>query len=181
MPTRDEYLKQPVEKRLERMERTADDLAAAIQGQGDAALSRRTDAKNWSAKEAVCHLRDTEELFMVRFRTILAMDDPKFLVLGQMPKDPAKWGYSEGDRPTVDPERWAEERQYLRNDTTEALDAFRKRREETLAFFRKLTPEQRRRASTHVTLGSVALGDWTALIAGHDDTHLNQLKQALEG
>jgi hypothetical protein len=32
-----------------------------IKGQSDGVLSRRPDAKNWAAKEIVCHLRDTEE------------------------------------------------------------------------------------------------------------------------
>jgi len=60
MPTRQEYAKQPITARLERIARTADDLAAAIGGRNDAVLSRRPDGKNWAAKEVVCHLRDLE-------------------------------------------------------------------------------------------------------------------------
>jgi hypothetical protein len=63
MPTLDEIAKQPLEQRLSRITRTADDLAAAIRGQSEAALVRQPDAKNWAAKEVICHLRDTEELF----------------------------------------------------------------------------------------------------------------------
>src|SRR2546429_4966697 len=70
MPTRQEYAKQPVANRLERIARTADDLAAAVGGRSDAVLSRRPDGKSWAAKEVVCHLRDLEELFMIRFRKI---------------------------------------------------------------------------------------------------------------
>src|SRR5204863_1544200 len=66
MPTMEEYAKQPREQRLKRLERTADELAAAIAGQSDAALGKRPDAKNWAAKEVVSHLRDTEEFFMLR-------------------------------------------------------------------------------------------------------------------
>jgi DinB family protein len=133
MPTRHEYAKQPIARRLERLARTADELAAAIRGQSDAVLSRRPDSKNWAAKEVVRHLRDLEELLMIRFRTMLAMDEPKFLVLGEMPHDPAPWGIVAGEPLPLDPDRWAEERQYLRNNTDEALAALRKRREETLA------------------------------------------------
>ena len=181
MPTRDEYAKQPVEQRLKRLERTADELVAATHGQSDAVLSRRPDGKNWAAKEVVCHLRDIEELFMVRFQTMLAMDEPKFLVLGAMPPNPAEWGIGGRVKPAIDPDRWGEERQYLRNDTGAALAAFRIRREESLAFLRRLTPEQWQRGSLHVTLGRLTYGDWVALMAGHDDNHLNQLKRALEG
>src|SRR5439155_1516204 len=51
MVTIEERLKLPPEANLERMERTATDLAAAIKGQREAALSRRPDPKNWAAKE----------------------------------------------------------------------------------------------------------------------------------
>jgi len=72
----------------------------------DVVLARRPDAKNWAPKEVVCHLRDAEEAFNTRFEQILAMDtDPKLA------------------GPSAD--RMAEERQYLRNDTTEAVAAFR--------------------------------------------------------
>ncbi len=181
MPTREAYLDQPVDKRLERLERTPDDLAAAIHGHSDADLSRRPDAKNWSAKEVVCHLRDIEELFMVRFQNMLATHEPTFLVLGELPPEPGLWGIGDGVGPAIDPDRWAEERQYLRHDTTEALTALRTRRAESLVFLRRLTPEQWQRGSGHVTLGRMTYGDWVALMAGHDDNHLDQLKRALKG
>lgn len=180
MLTREEYLKQPLERRLERLERTADELATAIRNRSNADLSRRPDGKNWSATEIVCHLRDIEELCMMRFRTMLAMDEPKVLVAGAMPKDPAEWGITGSELP-VDPNRWAEERQYLSNDVTLALDAFRRRRQESLGFLGRLTPGQWQRGSVHPTLGRMTFADWTALLAAHDDNHLSQLQRALEG
>jgi DinB superfamily len=161
MPTMEDYAKQPREQRMKRLERTADELGAAIRGQSDALLSKRPDAKNWAAKEVVCHLRDTEEFFMLRFATIMAVDNP--------PLAPP------------DPDRWANERQYLRNDAGEAAGAFRKRREETLAFFKTLGPSDWERAGTHVTRGKVNVDAFLTLMAWHDDNHLDQLRRALEG
>jgi hypothetical protein len=63
MPTLEEVAKQPLEQRLGRMSRTAEDLAAAIRGQSEAALVRRPDSKNWAANEVICHLRDIEEVY----------------------------------------------------------------------------------------------------------------------
>ena len=181
MPTRDEWLERPVGQRLERMAATADELAAAIAGKSDAELSRRPDAKNWAAKEIVCHLRDIEELVIVRFHTMLAMDDPKVMVVGAPPLDLGEWGIG-GDVPVpLDADRWAEERQYLRNDVGGALAAFRRRRGEVLAFLRRLTPAQWKRGSIHPTLGRATFEGWTAGIAGHDDGHLAQLVRALAG
>jgi uncharacterized damage-inducible protein DinB len=163
MPTMEEYAKQPIEDRLKRLTRTADELTAAIRGRDDATLSRRPDGKNWAAKEVVCHLRDIEEMFMGRFGMILAMDNPKLSF------DPTT------------PDRWAEERQYLRNDAQHALGAFRQRRDESLALLRTLTPEQWKRAGIHATRGPVTVNDFVTLMAWHDDNHLDQLRRALEG
>lgn len=164
MPTMDEVAKQSLPEKLQRMARTADDLAAAIRGHADAALSRRPDGKNWAAKEAVCHLRDTEELFQGRLQLVLEMDEPKLPSLD----------------PTT-PDRWAEERQYLRCDATEAVTAFRKRRGETLAILGKLGSEQLKRSGIHPTRGRMTVEDFVTLIAWHDDNHLDQLGRALAG
>ena len=161
MPTMEEVARQPREQRLARLTRTADDLAAAIRSRSEEVLSRRPDAKNWAAKEVVCHLRDTEELFMERFQMILAMNDPKLSGLN--------------------PDRWAEERQYLRNDVGAALAAFRKRREESLEWLGKLPAEGWQRGGMHATRGKVTIEDFVTLMAWHDDNHLDQLGRALEG
>jgi hypothetical protein len=163
MATREEYAKQPLAQRLERMSRTADDLAAAIRGHTDATLSRRPDGKNWAAKEVVCHLRDVEEVYYVRFESILANDELK------MYANPG----------TID--RWAEDRQYLRNDAGEALAAFRRWRADTLAFVTQRTPAELQRVCIHPRSGRVTIDDFITLLAWHDDNHLDQLKRALDG
>jgi len=162
MLTIEEYAKQPVAQRLGRLERTADELAALVKGQTAVVLLRRPDAKNWAATEVLCHLRDTEELFAGRFEVIAANDEPRLPSFGP-------------------PDRWAEERQYLRNDAGEALVAFRRRRQENLATFRTMTPEQWKRAGIHATRGRMTSDDILTLIAWHDDNHLDQLKRALDG
>jgi uncharacterized damage-inducible protein DinB len=161
MPTMEEYATQTPEQRMARAARTADELAAAIRGKDDAALSTRPDGRNWAAKEIICHLRDTEESFMARFDVIMAMDDPRLA--------------------GVNPDRWAQERQYLRNDVAQALAAFRKRREETLAFLRGLKSDQWKRGGIHAVRGRMTVDDFLSLIAWHDDNHLDQLKRALDG
>jgi uncharacterized damage-inducible protein DinB len=161
MPTMEEYATQPREQRMKRLERTADELATAVRGHGDATLSRRPDARNWAAKEVVCHLRDAEETFLLRFETILASDNPRLSA--------------------PDPDRVAEERQYLRNDATEALAAFRRRRAETLAFFSQRAPADWERGGTHPVRGKITLDDFLTLMAWHDDNHLDQLRRALDG
>jgi hypothetical protein len=161
MATIEEVARQPLAQRLARMERTPDDLTAAMHGVSGAVLSRRPDDKNWAAKEIVCHLRDTEELYTVRAQTALAAENPTFL--------------------SSDPDRWATERQYLRNDAGEALAAFRSRRQEAGDLFKKLSPAELQRTCIHPLFGQITIDQIVGLLAWHDDNHLDQLTRALEG
>jgi hypothetical protein len=75
----------------------------------------------------------------------------------------------------------AEERQYLRNDVTEAIAAFRGRRQDTLATLTKLTPAQWDKGGLHPVRGRITLDGFLTLMAWHDDNHLDQIARALEG
>jgi hypothetical protein len=162
MPTIDEYASQPRDARMQRLSRTAGELGAALEGQDEGVLCRRPDARNWAAKEVVCHLRDTEEVFESRMEQILVMDmDPTLIV--------------------ANADRLAEERQYLRNDVTVALDAFRRRRAETLELFDRLAGAQWEKGAIHPALGRITIDRVLSIMAFHDDTHLDQLTRALRG
>jgi hypothetical protein len=168
---------QPIERSLQCLAHTADDLAAAIRGHGEAALVRRPNAKSWAAKEIICHLRDSEELFLMRLELIAAMDEPMIPAAGLGPRALALT--TEG-QPAA-PDRWAEDRQYLRNDAAEALAAFRRRREEVLAHLRGLTPEEWHRGGIHSRRGRLTVVDFVTEIARHGETHREQLRRALDG
>ena len=162
MPTIDEYASQPRQVRMQRLSRTADEIGAALEGQGEGVLCRRPDAKNWAAKEVVCHLRDIEEVFGARVEQILVMEvDPTLIV--------------------SDADRLAEERQYLRNDVTAALGSFRLRRAETLERFGRMTADQWEKGAVHPALGRLTIDRVLSIMAYHDDIHLDQLTRALQG
>ncbi len=161
-PSFEEYLAQAPRLRLERLDRTPDEVAAAIDGQSERALMRRPDATSWAPTEVVCHLGDAEELFGLRFQAILAMREPKLLEVG--PAD-----------------RWAEERQYLRYDAGSALGVFRRRRAESLQLLRELQPADWQRGGKHARRGRLTMDDFLAIMAWHDDNHLDQLRRALAG
>jgi hypothetical protein len=132
MATIDEYLTRPVAVRLARLRSTPDEISRLLADLDEAALCRRPDAREWSPPEIVCHLRDVEELFLVRFQTILAVDDPQILTFGATPEALAAWGIGGNVGHPLDPDRWAEDRQYERHDPTEALRAFARRRHEVV-------------------------------------------------
>jgi len=177
MTTREAPTTPSREQCLRRTARTADDLAAAIRGLDEAALTRRPDGTNWSAKEIICHLRDIEELVMLRLETIAALDEPVIPAAGMG----SRALNLKGDGQPAAPERWAEDRQYLRNDAAAALATFRKRREETLAHLEDLSPEQWQRGGIHPRRGRMSVDDFVLDMARHDDTHLEQLRRTLDG
>ena len=162
MLTREEVAKMSRAERLDRLGRTGHELDATIADRPESALCRRPDEKNWAPKEVVCHLRDTEEFFMLRFQTLAAAAHEPPLV-------------------PADPERWAHDRQYIRSDAGEAGRAFRRRREESLAHLRGLADGQWARAGLHPTLGRVTVEDIVNLMVWHDANHLDQLHRALRG
>jgi uncharacterized damage-inducible protein DinB len=148
-------------ERLVRMARTADDLAAAVAGHPQAALTARPSADAWSATEVVCHLRDIEEFYLGRIKLILANQEPTLVLL--------------------DPDRWAKDRQYGRNDPAEALATFRESRAETLAFLAGLAADQWERRATHPIRGPITVRNIVHSMAKHDEVHLAQLERAIAG
>jgi len=173
--TTEELTQEPLGQRMERLAQAAGNLAAAIRGQSEAALVRRPGPTSWAAKEVVCHLRDSEELFMLRLEMIAAMDEPMFPAAGMGTRAMSL----KPDGQPAAPDRWAQDRQYLRNDAAEALATFRKRREETLAHLRALSPEQWQRGGLHPRRGRMTASDFVTEMAWHDDNHLHQLRCAL--
>lgn len=181
MPTMEEYLTRPVGDRLARLRSTPAEVARLLDGKDDQALSRRAEPRSWAPKEIVCHLRDVEELFLIRFQTILAVEDPPILTLSATPEALAAWGIGGAIGHPLDPERWAEERQYSRSDGREALLAFGRRRREVVGLLDALAPRQWRRGGIHLARGRMELAEWVASLAGHDDNHLAQLQRAVDG
>ena len=165
----------------EPLARTLEDLVAVVHGLDDAAWSRRPDERNWSPKEIVCHLRDVEELFVVRFMTMLAMDEPKILAFSATREALAAWRIGGSIGHPLDPDRWAEERQYLANNGPKALAAFARRRRETLALLGGLSPGQRLRGGLHPVGRRLTIADYADALSAHDANHLAQLERALDG
>jgi hypothetical protein len=162
VPSIEDYARRPREERLARITRTPDELIEAVRGADAAVLAQRPAPKSWAPNEVVCHLRDNEEWFLERMRMIVAMDLPRFVA--------------------TNPDRWADERQYLTNDAVVALAAFTRRRRETLEFLRPLAPEAWARAGLHAdSRGRRTIDEFLSVMAWHDDNHLDQLRRALLG
>lgn len=123
------------------------------------AWGARPAPDSWSPLEIVCHLRDVErEVTQARLREVLARDEP-FLS-------------------AVDPDRWADERNYRAQSGPQALRALSAARLETLALLEGLDPAAWRRSARHALLGPTDLAELIAVALEHERIHLGQLRAA---
>jgi hypothetical protein len=158
----DAWFRRTPDERLARLASTPGLVARALESRSERALARRPAPGAWAPVEIVCHLRDTEEAFGDRFAAILSMDEPALPEVG--PAD-----------------RWAAERQYLRHDAGLAMTHFRSRRGESLETLLTASPSDWQRGGEHPTRGRLSIDMIVAIMAWHDDTHLEQLTRAAEG
>jgi DinB superfamily len=157
-----DYARRPREERLARIARTPEELADALRRADVGVFARRPDAKSWAPTEVICHLRDNEEWFLERMQLVVSIDEPRFVA--------------------TNPDRWAEERQYLTNDAVLALAAFTRRRRETLDFLGRLGSSDWRRGGVHSdSRGRRTIDEFLSVMAWHDDNHLDQLRRAIAG
>ena len=134
-------------------------LAALLDDLDPAMWTQRPAAKEWSALEIVCHLRDEEsDDFGARVRVV---------VEGGTRFDP------------IDPERWAAERKYGEASPAEALAALRQRRTESLAFLATIEPARLARIVDQPRLGPMSGLDLLAAWVTHDRLHVAQLVSTL--
>jgi hypothetical protein len=149
------------ERRVARMRSMPDALSALLDGASEDKMSRRPGADAWSVTEILCHLRDVEEFYGQRVQTILGDREPTLVVF--------------------DPERWVVERQYARCVGAPALEAFARRRRETLAMLDGLAANDWERGGSHAQRGWMTVRRIVHGWAKHDDEHLDQIKRALAG
>lgn len=138
---------------------TAKRLARLIQGVPRARLTRRPAPGKWSVAEILAHLADDEIVGGFRMRLIVGA-----------PGTPVQ-GF--------DQDRWAETGQYKKRDPKKSVDLFRTVREANVAFYKSLTPAQRKLHGIHSERGKETVEETFTLFAGHDLNHLRQIESIL--
>jgi FMN phosphatase YigB (HAD superfamily) len=120
----------------------------------------RPSQHEWAPVEIVCHLRDTEiEVYQPRLRRMLTESTP-FLS-------------------AANPDQWADERRYLKQDPLAALEGFKSARQETIAQLASLGEAEWRNTGRHAILGPTTLAEQIGVAADHDLIHLAQLRECL--
>jgi len=145
---------------IARLARFADALPAVVSCIDSEDASWRPDDSSWSVIEIVCHLVD-EELEDFRTRTLMTLQQP------------------DADWPPIDPEGWANSREYQSQNLSEQLERFVQRRRESIDLLRAIDSPDWSRTHTHPKLGDFSAGQMLACWCAHDALHLRQLSKRM--
>lgn len=145
------------EDQIERYRQGYAAIVAALKGITPAELDAREAPGEWSPRQIVHHLADSEMTSAIRLRLLLAEENPAIV------------GY--------DQEAFARRLHYDR-PIEPSLAAFRAARESTAAILERMTEDDWRRQGTHSESGAYAVTDWMALYAAHAHDHADQIRRA---
>ena len=132
-------------------------VTAALEAMSDTELEAREAPGEWSPREIVHHLADSEMTSAIRLRLLIAQDAPTIL------------GY--------DQEAFVRQL-YPDRPIAPSLTAFEAARAATAPILRRLSEEQWRRAGTHSESGPYSVEDWLRIYSGHAHDHADQIRRA---
>jgi hypothetical protein len=142
---------------IDRLAGVPNRLGQAVAGWEEEALRAPWSPGEWSAVEALAHLRAADDIVSPRFAMILVRDRPPL--------------------PAFDERRWAEAAGYGRMGFHAALTGFAMRRAELVAMLRRVAPDDWARVGVHEVAGEVSL---LALLRGlveHEEEHCAQVER----
>lgn len=133
-------------------------VVEALHGAPEEEMAARPEPGQWSPREIVHHLADSEMTAAVRLRLLLALDRPTI------------HGY--------DQDAFAERLHYDRPHEA-SLETFRYVRESTAQLLEQLTEAEWLREGTHSEIGPFGVLKWLEVYGTHAHSHARQIVQAL--
>lgn len=133
---------------------------AAVAGLTDEDVDRTPGEGEWSARQVIHHLADTEMIAAVRLGMLVAQDSPTIQ------------GYDEMEL--------ARGLGYESRPVGPSLAAFRGATESTATILDRLTEEDWRRTGQHTERGPYSVETWLEVHASHAQDHTKQIEQAVQ-
>lgn len=133
-------------------------IEEALAGITEAELDARPAPTEWSSREVVHHLADSEMTSAVRLRLLIAEDGPTLI------------GY--------DQEEFVRVFSFPGRPIAASFAAFAAAREATAEILDHLTEEQWGRAGTHSEAGRYSVEDWLNTYGIHAHDHADQIREA---
>jgi DinB superfamily len=131
----------------------------AVAGLNEEELDRRPAEGEWSPREVVNHLADSEMTSAIRLRKLLAEDSPTLQ------------GYDE--------EEFARRLHYDVRPIGPSLAALRGARETSASILEHLSEADWERSGTHSESGPYSVQTWLEIYATHARDHAEQIRKAL--
>lgn len=141
---------------LERFRRGAELLAVVTTGAAGPELDFTPAQGKWSVRTIVCHLADTEAVTVMRFRQMIAEDNPTLVPFDQ--------------------EKWAEKLDYKTRKISQPLETFRRLRGENYELLKAQSEATFARTGNHLTRGSLTVLDLLRMDAEHAENHVRQIQ-----
>lgn len=138
--------------------RGAREVRDALAGATDAELDARAAPEEWTVREIVHHLPDSEMSSALRLRRLLVEDGP---VLG---------GYDEN--------AYARRLHYQTRPIDAALDLLESTRRVTAELLERMTEEDWTREGTHTESGRYTCETWLEIYAVHAHDHAQQIRRS---
>jgi len=133
-----------------------DDVVRALQGITPDELDWRPAPGEWSAREVVHHLADSETIAGIRLRRLLMEDRPVIQ------------GYDEAE--------YARRLRYQTRPMEPALRAFEAARATTVQLLETLGDADCQRTGTHTESGPYSVATWLQIYAAHGRVHAEQIR-----
>ena len=143
---------------IERYQDGPDEVERALAGITDRELDARPGPDDWTPREIVHHLADSEMTSAIRLRRLLAEDRPTI------------HGYDEV--------AFARTLHYGQRPIAPSLDAFRAARASTATLLAHLTADDWTREGTHTESGRYTVEEWLTIYAAHAHDHADQIRRA---
>jgi DinB family protein len=137
------------------------EVVTALRGIAPEELNWRPKPGEWSAREVVHHLADSETIAGLRLRRLLAEDKP--LIHG------------------YDPDEYARRLRYQERPIEPALEAFEAARATTAQLLDAMTDDDWQRAGTHSDGGPYSAERLLQGYAAHAHEHADQIRKNREG
>jgi hypothetical protein len=145
--------------RIEILSETADILAAIVGEHSIEQMRARPFEGKWTPNEILGHLCDTEWVFGYRIRSVLCENEPEIAAM--------------------DHELWVSGQHHNERDPKDLLETFRHLRAPNLSLWKRMSPADLQRSGTHNQRGRESLDKNLRMQAGHDLSHIDQIRRYL--
>ena len=135
-------------------------FAESLEGIADGELDAAPGPEEWTAREVVHHMADSEMTSAIRLRRLIAEDEPTIQ------------GY--------DQEEYAQRLFYAERPIEASVEAVAAARRTTAEILDRLDEEQWGRGGTHTESGLYGVNAWLEIYAAHAHDHADQIRRARE-